>query len=71
MTTKPNILIIIGIHIKYHQIYIKKHNILKNTFKLRKGLYQLLIISFKLHNISTIFMGLMNEIEHPYISEFE
>jgi hypothetical protein len=54
----------------YHQIKIRVKNIPKIVFTTRYGLFEYLIISFRLMNASTHFMYLMNSIFMPELDKF-
>jgi hypothetical protein len=54
----------------YHQIKIRAEDITKTTFTMRYGLYEYLVMSFRLTNASTQFMYLMNSVFMPELDQF-
>jgi hypothetical protein len=54
----------------YHQIKIHAKDITKTTFTMRYGLYEYLVMSFRLTNVSTQFMYLMNSVFMPELDQF-
>jgi hypothetical protein len=46
----------------YHQIRIKKEDIVKIVFTYTKGHYEFLVMTFGLTNALTTFQGIMNKI---------
>ena len=54
----------------YYQIRIKEGDKQKATFKLKEGLYKLLIIQFRLINIPAIFQKRINSVLGKYLDEF-
>ena len=54
----------------YHQIKIKEGDKQKAAFKLKKGLYKLLIMQFRLINILAIFQKRINSILGKYLNKF-
>jgi hypothetical protein len=55
----------IDLHSGYHQIKIRTEDIPKTAFKMRYGLYEYLIMSFRLSNVLAHFMYLMNSVFMP------
>jgi hypothetical protein len=54
----------------YHQIKIRASDILKTAFSTRYELYEYLVMSFGLTNVSTYFMYLMNSVFMPKLDKF-
>jgi hypothetical protein len=55
----------IDLRSSYHKIKICAENIPKMTFTTRYGLFEYLVMSFRLMNVSTHFMYLMNSVFMP------
>jgi hypothetical protein len=54
----------------YHQINIRADDIPKTAFSTRYGLYEYLVMSFRLTNAPTYFMYLMNSVFMPELEKF-
>jgi hypothetical protein len=54
----------------YHQIKIRAEDIPKTAFTMRYGLYEYLVMSFKLMNLTAHFMNLMNSVFMPEFDQF-
>jgi hypothetical protein len=51
----------------YHQVRVKEEDIPKTTFRTCYGHYEFLVMSFRLTNMSVVFMDMMNRIFHDYL----
>ncbi|GKA93331.1 putative reverse transcriptase domain-containing protein [Tanacetum coccineum] len=54
----------------YHQLKVRKEDILKTAFRTRYGHYEFQVIPFGLTNVSVVFMDLMNRVCKPYLDKF-
>ena len=55
----------LGPHFGYHQIKIRKHNIMKTTFRTHGGHYEIFVMPFVLTSAPSTFESLMNSILKP------
>jgi hypothetical protein len=60
----------IDLRSNYHQIKIRAKDIPKTTFTTRYGLYEYLVMSFRLTNVLAHFMYLMNSVIMPELDQF-
>jgi hypothetical protein len=60
----------IDLHSRYHQIKIRAKDIPKMAFMTRYGLYEYLVMSFRLTNAPALFMYLMNSVFMPELDQF-
>ena len=54
----------------YHQVRIKDEDIFKTPFRTRYGHYEFVVMPFRLTNVPTVFMCLMNNVMHKYLDNF-
>jgi hypothetical protein len=54
----------------YHQLKIRAEDVPKTAFTTRYGLYEFLVMSFRLTNAPTYFMNLMNKVFMEYLDQF-
>jgi hypothetical protein len=54
----------------YHQMKIRPSDIPKTSFSTRYGLYEFIVMSFRLTNAPTYFMNLMNKVFMDYLDQF-
>jgi hypothetical protein len=54
----------------YHQVRVKQEDIPKTAFRTRYGHYEFLVMSFRLTNVSAVFMDTMNRVFHDYLDQF-
>ena len=52
----------IDLRSRYHQLRIKDTNVHKTAFGMRYGHYEFLVMQFRLTNVPTAFMDLMNRV---------
>jgi hypothetical protein len=60
----------VDLHLGYHQIKICLKDILKTVFSTRYGLYEYLLMSFRLTNAHTHFIYLMNSVIMSELNKF-
>ncbi|GJT54365.1 putative reverse transcriptase domain-containing protein [Tanacetum coccineum] len=54
----------------YHQLRVRKVDILKTTFRMRYGHYEFQVMLFGLTNVPAVFMDLMNRVCKSYLEKF-
>ena len=57
----------IDLCIDYHQLRVKKVDILKTTFRTRYGHFEFTVMPFELTNAPMKFMDLMHRVFQPYL----
>jgi hypothetical protein len=60
----------IDLRLGYHQLRIRPAVILKTTFITKYGLYEFMVMSFRLTNAPAYFMYLMNSVFMDYLDKF-
>ena len=51
----------------YHQIRVASHDIHKTAFRTHQGLYEFVVMPFRLTNAPATFQGMMNEVFAPLL----
>eukprot|EP00253_Pinus_taeda_P032703 PITA_32703 len=54
----------------YHQVRSTEQDVWKTTFKTKQGLFEWMLMPFRLCNAPTTFMRAMNDIFQPFIDDF-
>jgi len=60
----------IDLNFGYHWVPIKLTYVWKNTLKSKEGLFEWLVMPFRLKNAPTTFMTLMDDILQPFTNSF-
>jgi hypothetical protein len=60
----------IDLRLGYHQLKIRPVDIPKTTFITKYGLYEFMVMSFRLTNAPAYFMYLMNNVFMDYLDKF-
>ena len=60
----------IDLWLGYHQLKIRKENVLKTAFRTWYGHYEFLMMRFGLTNTPVAFMDFMNRVVKPYLDKF-
>ena len=55
---------------RYHQLRIRKEDILKTGFRTRYGHYEFTIMPFRLTNAPDAYMDLMNRVFKEFLGQF-
>ena len=59
----------IDLRLGYHQLKIKKEDVLETAFRMRYGHYEFLLLPFGLTNSLAFFMDLMNGVLRPFFAQ--
>ena len=54
----------------YHHIWIAENDVWKTAFQTKEGIFEWLVMLFRLCNAPTTFMRVMNGVFHSYIDKF-
>ena len=54
----------------YHHLRVREADIPKTSFRMRYGNFEFTVMPFRLTNVPTAFMDLMNRVLQPYLDQF-
>nr|GEW42705.1 retrotransposon protein, putative, Ty3-gypsy subclass [Tanacetum cinerariifolium] len=54
----------------YHQLRVREQDVPNTAFRTRYGHYEFQVMPFRLTNVPTVFMDLMNRVCKPYLDKF-